>query len=116
MLMGVLVRPVQAQTFTVLQSFAGQPNDGQRPDAPVTLDAGGNLYGTTYEGGSNNGGTVYKLTHRNSAWLYSSLYSFQGNNLGHGDGANPLAGVTLGPDGAVYGTTAAGGMGPCYHY
>jgi uncharacterized repeat protein (TIGR03803 family) len=115
MLMGVLVRPVQAQTFTLLHSFAGQPNDGQRPDAPVTLDAGGNLYGTTYEGGSNNGGTVYKLTHRNSAWLYSSLYSFQGNNLGHGDGANPLAGVTLGPDGAVYGTTAAGGMGPCDH-
>ncbi len=45
---------------TVLHRFKG--TDGTEPFAGVTLDAGGNLYGTTGSGGPNGGGTVFKIT------------------------------------------------------
>jgi uncharacterized repeat protein (TIGR03803 family) len=65
-----------AQTLTVLHLFNGRP-DGDQPIAGVTMDAAGNLYGTTYYGGANGVGLVYKLAHRGSGWVLSSLYSFQ---------------------------------------
>jgi uncharacterized repeat protein (TIGR03803 family) len=49
-------------TETVLYNFAGYPNDGSYPYAAMTLDAEGNLYGTTASGGSADDGTVFKLT------------------------------------------------------
>jgi uncharacterized repeat protein (TIGR03803 family) len=51
-------------TETVLYSFAGYPNDGSYPYAVMTLDAEGNLYGTTASGGSSSDGTIFKLTRR----------------------------------------------------
>jgi uncharacterized repeat protein (TIGR03803 family) len=94
-----------AQTLTVLHLFNGRP-DGDQPIAGVTMDAAGNLYGTTYYGGANGVGLVYKLAHRGSGWVLSSLYSFQG---GH-DGSAPVGGVTIGSDGNLYGTTSTGGQ------
>lgn len=73
------------------------------------MDAAGNLYGTTTEGGANGFGTVFKLSHRNGVWVLSRLYSFQGGM----DGAFPYAGITIGPDSTLFGTTNAGGGGPC---
>src|SRR5215472_9014408 len=55
------------QTFTVLYNFIQQGAGGSNPNAGVTMDAAGNLYGTTVEGGTENGGTVFKLTRRNGA-------------------------------------------------
>ena len=47
--------------LTVLHSFKGPP-DGDNPYAALLLDADGNLYGTTYDGGKgSNGGTVFKI-------------------------------------------------------
>jgi len=59
----------EAQTFTVLYSFAGYPTDGATPIGGLLMDAAGNLYGTTTNGGNNNTcqwsgvgcGTVFKL-------------------------------------------------------
>jgi len=48
-------------TEQVLYSFNHGPN-GSGPDAGLVIDAAGNLYGTTYAGGADNGGTVYELT------------------------------------------------------
>ena len=90
----------RAQTFTVLHTFIDA-----EPDAGVTMDAAGNLYGTTYSGGTNRVGLVYKLAHKGSGWVLSPLYSFQG---GH-DGSNPVGGITIGRDGNLYGTTVSGG-------
>jgi uncharacterized repeat protein (TIGR03803 family) len=46
---------------TVLHSFAGFPTDGQNPLAGLKRDNEGNLYGTTYDGGTDDGGIIFKL-------------------------------------------------------
>lgn len=103
--------PLAAQTYTVLHDFNGP--DGAQPNGTLTMDRSGNLYGTTYIGGSGCSGygcgTVFKLTRKNSSWILTRLYSFQGSD----DGEYPLAGVTIGPDGSLYGTTSVGGGGAC---
>lgn len=86
---------------TVLYSFAGGA-DGANPYAGVALDSAGNLYGTTYYGGTANAGAVYKLTPSGQEAI---LYSFTGGD----DGSNPYASVTLDPAGDLYGTTLWGG-------
>ena len=99
----ISTQPAQAQTYTVLHSFSGG-GDGSFPSAGLTIDAAGNLYGTAYFGGNGNG-TVFELVHRNSRWMFATLYIFQG---GH-DGALPGGRVIFGPDGSLYGNTVNGG-------
>jgi len=101
--------PAHAQTFTLIHSFSGP--DGANPAAGLTMDRAGNLYGTALYGGAHNCiglqgcGAVFKLTHVQSSWVLSLLYSFSGG----ADGGGPAARVVFGPDGALYGTTAGGG-------
>ena len=57
-----LAHPSGNWTETVLHSFSGGP-DGANPESrPVVDQQTGHLYGTTYQGGSHNGGTVYSVT------------------------------------------------------
>jgi len=103
--------PARAQTFVPIHTFTGG-NDGATPMATLTVDRAGNLYGTTKYGGLAGGhcgrgcGTIFKLALKNSHWIFSPLYSFQGGS----DGAYPEAPITFGPDGALYGTTNGGGI------
>jgi len=94
----------QAQTYQVLYNFTGG-QDGAYPEAGLTMDRGGNLYGTAYQGGGTNRGTVFKLARKGSGWVFSPLYSFTGRE----DGGAPIARVVFGPDGSLYGTTEFGG-------
>ena len=87
-----------AATYDVLHFFVSSP-DGVHPYAGLVLDASGNLYGTTYDAGTNNAGTVFKIT---PAGVESVLYSFGG---GSADGVNPKAGLVLDAGGNLYGTT-----------
>ncbi len=103
-LSGVATQAAQAQTFQVIHNFTGGA-DGATPSAGLTMDAGGNLYGTTYSGGVGFG-TVFKLKQAGSGWVLNPFYSFAGG----GDGANPEARVVFGPDGLLYGTTTNGGV------
>ena len=66
---------------TVLYSFTGGA-DGGYPDAGVIRDSAGNLYGTTFEGGTANAGVVYKV---DTAGQETVLYSFTGG----ADGGQP---------------------------
>ncbi len=106
----IFTQPAQAQTFTVVHNFTGGP-DGANPRAGLTMDKAGNLYGTTYNGGQVGGdcssgcGTVFKLTHKGSGWIFSPLYAFAGDS----DGFGPMARPTTGADGSLYGTTTEGG-------
>jgi uncharacterized repeat protein (TIGR03803 family) len=108
-LLGALtISPAAAQTFAVLHAFTGQ-GDGADPLSGLTLDRGGNLYGTTYNGGINSpAGTVFKLIRSGSNWRLTPLYEFSDQG---GAGANPAGGVVFGPDGDLYGTASAGGAG-----
>jgi len=100
----------QAQSFTVLHTFAGYPTDGGNPEAGLLMDAAGNLYGTTRHGGNNDSsctdsgigcGTVFKLDVKGKETV---LHNFSGL-----DGANPLASVIMDAKGDLYGTTRFGG-------
>jgi len=99
--------PAQAQTFSVLHNFTGGL-DGGLPYAGLSMDRGGNLYGTTATGGSGYG-AVFALLHKGSGWVFNPLYSFAGGS----DGEGPLARVIIGPNGSLYGTTYAGGNPGC---
>jgi len=87
---------------TVLHHFHRLSTDGANPYASM-IRVGKNLYGTTYLGGSANGGTVFKIT---LAGVERVLHSFAG---GAADGANPYSDLLLGPSNTFYGTTLFGG-------
>ena len=89
-------------TLAGVHSFSGP--DGANPAAGLIEDAAGNLYGTTYNGGNGNG-VIFKLS---TTGKETVLYEFNGPNP-TGDGAFPLAGLTLDPSGNLYGTTQQGG-------
>ncbi len=95
-----------AQTLTVLHNFTGGA-DGLDPATTLVLDRGGNLYGTSLNGENGYGGVVFKLTHRGSSWTFDTLHNFVRT-----EGVNPV-GVTLGPDGNLYGANSGGGGTGC---
>jgi len=99
----------QAQ-YKVLWSFGGAPNDGSGPVSSLVLDSSGNLYGTTYGGGSSSAGTVFELTPGlDGTWTESILYSFCPTGNSCVDGAYPAAGLVFDSAGNLYGTTEGGG-------
>ena len=83
-------------TENTLDNFQGQGAPGQ-PQASVTLDALGNLYGTA-QGGF---GKVYAVINNGQGWMEQTIYSFQGGN----DGAYPQGGIIFDAAGNAYGTT-----------
>ena len=93
-----------AQTFTLLYSF--DLTDGADPWAGLVQATDGNFYGTTYQGGANGAGTVFKIT---AGGVLTTLHSFDGT-----DGADPFAGLVQATDGSFYGTTYYGGAGSGY--
>jgi uncharacterized repeat protein (TIGR03803 family) len=91
-------------TQTVLHAFTGKHGDGAYPTSALVQDAGGNFYGTTQGGGTKEGnGTVFEIT---AAGTFITIYKFKG---GTSDGQYPFAGMAIGPDGDLYGTTEFGG-------
>jgi len=103
LVLGTFSIQVQAQTYHVLHAFSGEL-DGSEPWAGLTIDAAGNLYGTTLYAGSDNHGTIFKLKHNGPGWVFSPLYSFTAS-----DGMFTEAPLTIGPDGTLFGTTVYGG-------
>jgi uncharacterized repeat protein (TIGR03803 family) len=87
---------------TVLYNFQGG-SDGYEPFGVPILDSQGNLYGTTWKGGPNHAGTVFKLT---PAGVKTILYSFAASPT---DGQYPYAGVVMDTKGNLFGTTGYGG-------
>ena len=111
---GTVFKVTQGGTETVLHSFGGS-TDGISPTANLVMDGHGNLYGTTRSGGDTNCGngggcgTVFEVT---PDAMEIIIYRFTGGT----DGAIPYGGLVLDGQGSLYGTTVAGGMGPCDDY
>ena len=93
--------------FSVLYTFLGG-KDGDEPEAPVTLDAAGNLYATTFRGRDSTGwlfgcGVIYKVA---SAGKQTALYRLVGGTKA----ASPqTARLLRGVGGVIWGTTPSGG-------
>lgn len=97
-------------TYSVLYTFGGSP-DAATPWGGLMLAKDGNLYGTSLNGGTGAGGTVFRLTpNGDGTWSESVLYSFQQQ----GDGFGPLAVPTMDAAGSLYGTTTCGIEPNCY--
>jgi uncharacterized repeat protein (TIGR03803 family) len=92
-----------AATFTTLHNF--NVTDGANPEAELLQGTDGNLYGTASEGGTNNHGTVFKIT---TSGTLTTLYSFC-SQTNCTDGAEPEAGLIQSTNGNFYGTAYEGG-------
>jgi len=88
----------------IVYSFGLQAGDGEGPDAAMIQTANGNLYGTTYDGGSGAYGTVFKIT---PGGTLTTLYSFCYQTSCAG-GANPSVGLIQAANGDIYGTSLGG--------
>jgi uncharacterized repeat protein (TIGR03803 family) len=101
-LYGTVFRISTNGTLTTLYSFTGG-NDGGYPRAALVQSSDGYFYSTTYSAGTNGAaGTVFRIS---ANGVLTTLGSFGGGD----DGAQPIAGLVQGSDGAVYGTTLGGG-------
>jgi uncharacterized repeat protein (TIGR03803 family) len=104
----VFLGAASASTNQVIYSFGGG-NDGEYADTELVVDASGNLYGTTVQGGLHASGTVFELSPSKGGWVHTVLYNFAGGL----DGGEPYKGVTLDAQGNLYGTAVTGGNGSC---
>jgi uncharacterized repeat protein (TIGR03803 family) len=92
-----------AGKITILHSFGASPADGRHPQAGLIMDSAGNLYGTTYGGGTIGVGTVFKISPDGTETI---LHSFSGSQV---DSANPVGSLTMDGAGNLYGATSGGG-------
>jgi uncharacterized repeat protein (TIGR03803 family) len=98
--------------YSVIYNFGATYADGEGPQAQLTVDSAGNLYGSTISGGNTGGycnnlscGVIYELSPSSSGtWTETVLYSFSGN-----DGAWPRGTMVFDASGNLYGTTTYGG-------
>jgi uncharacterized repeat protein (TIGR03803 family) len=105
--LGVIFKMTKAGKVTVLHHFAGTAGtDGQLPIGGIAQGNDGTIYGTTYQGGTKNAGTVYKISPSGNGYVV--LHNFD-RSIDINDGALPLGDMNLGTDGNVYGTTGNGG-------
>lgn len=97
----------------VLHGFDNKSGDGYEPLAGVNFDTNGNLFGTTFTGGTgtcrDGCGTVFELTPAAGGGWTETLYSFPA----YANGYSPASGLIFDAKGNLYGTTANGGTGGC---
>lgn len=94
------VNPDPPFDYTILHTFYGG-SDGTAPNA-IMIDGAGNLFGTTFAGGTHGWGNVFKI---DSARRFTVLYSFTGG----ADGGGPVQGLAEDAEGNLYGLTEFAG-------
>jgi uncharacterized repeat protein (TIGR03803 family) len=90
-------------TEQVLNSSVGLPYAG------VILDDQGNVFGTTDENGTYDEGSVFELSHGNTGWLFTNIYSFT-DPCGVFCGGTAPSDLTADKNGDLFGFTADGGI------
>jgi uncharacterized repeat protein (TIGR03803 family) len=138
--LGTVFFVTAAGRVTILYSFGNTSTDGDTPEGGLAEDAAGNFYGTA--SGQTNGGNglVFKVTpagvetvlhqfnqpvdtttiHDDGTLVDKFLGDDPNNNNApiytEGDGFNPVAGLILGADNNLYGSTSDGGGGPILNF
>ena len=108
---GTVFKITGGGAFTVLHSFTRTETEGGNPYAPLVQASNGKFYGTTWDGGSFDHGTIYEI---NSSGSFSTVYIFcLANPNTCTDGYNPEGALVEGSDGNLYGMTARGGDPAC---
>ena len=102
-LIGLLVPGASGDTFNPIYAFTGSPN-GASPVSPIAFAQSGTVFGATSGGGSAGYGTVYSLVPSSSGYSERVVHSFSAAQSG------PV-GVTLGPNGSIYGALSIGATG-----
>jgi uncharacterized repeat protein (TIGR03803 family) len=98
---GTVFKMTLGGALTTLVSFSANA-DGSFPRAAMIRASNGSLYGTTYLGGNNGVGVVFKMT---ASGKLTTVHSFNGSS----DGGDPVAGLVQAANGDFYGTTYYGG-------
>lgn len=103
---GTVFKITPSGKVTTIYSFCSQTGctDGNVPNDSLMQTVDGNFFGTTYEGGVSNNGTIFELTPEG---VLTTLHSFCTSSCS--DGVFPYAGLTLAPDGEFYGVTSRTG-------
>ena len=106
---GTVFKITPSGTLTTLYSFCSQSGctDGAYPAAAPIQGTNGNFYGTTFGGGANGDGTVFKMT---PSGTVTTLYNFCSQS-DCTDGSQPTASLLQAANGDFYGTTDWGGSG-----
>lgn len=104
---GTVFRITPTGKLTTLHNFCSDANcaDGANPVAGLIQATDGNLYGTTFGGGANNSGAIFKIS---LTGAFSTFYSFCAES-NCTDGGTPYAPLLQGSDGNFYGTAYYGG-------
>lgn len=109
---GVAYKIAAGGAYSVMHAFCDRENcvDGDRPDGRLAIDTAGNLFGITDFGGAHQGGTAFRLR----GGKHRVIFDFCSGLCDVGPG--PRNGVTLDPDGNLYGTAGGGeaGIGVAY--
>ncbi len=80
-------------------------SDGNGPDGSVIIDGAGDLYGSSWDGGSGGGGVVFELIPSFGSWSFNLVYSLAGG----GDSCGPNDRLLMDQAGNLYGTTYCDG-------
>lgn len=107
---GTIFKVTPSGALTTLFDFhydqiTGIAGQGASPTAGLTLGPDGNFYGTTFGGGANDFGTVFRFAPNGSL---TTLVNFTGNS-GATPGSSPDGELVVDTDGTLYGTTSEGG-------
>jgi uncharacterized repeat protein (TIGR03803 family) len=102
---GTVFRITKDGTLTTLYRFCSQTNcpDGALPYAGLIQATDGSLFGTTYAGGADGAGTIFRISRSGTS---IRIHSFDG-----GGGAGPQGGLLQATNGILYGATEYGGAG-----
>jgi len=99
--------------YSVIYNFCSQQGctDGFYPAGGLTMDAGGELFGATVDGGTGDNGTIFKLSYDSGTqqWTENILYNFCGHDRDCKKGKEPHASLIVDASGNLYGTTFDGG-------
>ena len=86
---------------------------GAGPYSGLVMNRKGHLFGTTFRGGSTDGGTAFELAPDGvGGWKQRTIHTFAAF-LHSGDGSEPIAGLTMDTQGNLYGATLTGGAPVC---